>query len=189
MPAEEKTGYAYVPNGDAWEKYRKEGGHGEIKARSVSMQHEGLVQLTGLPSYWWKLTDLLPCMPSTPQLPPAPQFMTPATINDPIPGEAKCCIEGIPDHRLSSQIHHGDLVLEFEEEENEDCSGEDCDECGGEGCKYTPESISASELLEHLLDSYDNNAESFAEARGIERSSVDDLYRDLIVLVGAIRRR
>ena len=158
--------------------------------------------LSGLPSYWWKLTDLAPCMPPTSELNlrsqakvpnfagghPGPSRASGGGDGDGISTELKCCIE-VPDHRLSSQIHSCDLVLEFEEEEDEDCEGEDCGECSGEGCKYTPEPISASELIEHLLDSYDNSAESFAEARGVDRSSVDDLYRDLLVLIGSIRAR
>jgi hypothetical protein len=193
MPAEERTGYVYVPNGDAWERYRKDGGQAEVKPRPVSMQQDNLVQLIGLPNYWWKLTDLLQCPAPAAQADLNVRFEAKVPNFAGGPGarnnEGSKCYAEIPESRLNSVVRHGDLAIEFEEEEDEDCSGEDCESCDGEGCKQTLDPVLASELITHLLDSYDNSADSFAEAHGCDRTIVDDMYRDLLVLISSIRAR
>jgi hypothetical protein len=91
----------------------------------------------------------------------------------------------VPVESFYSSVVPGDLVIVCEAEVDEDCTGEDCESCGGEGCwlEGGENSLSAVDLLRHLLKDYDNNALSFAEYAGVSADSVDDMYRDLLKLV------
>lgn len=165
----------YVPNTAAWERYKNNGGQGEFKARTVSTEQDNLVQLTGMPGYWWKRAELTAS---------TPVIEVPKTV---VIGPF--CVIEVHDDKLSSHICAGDLQIEYEDEEDEDCGGEDCTECSGDGCTTSKGPLSAVDLLKHLLDSYDNCATTFAEENELDASDVDVMYRDLLTLVKNIRHR
>lgn len=178
-----ETGAYYIPNTQAWDRYKNEGGSAELKARTVSSQQDNLAQLTGLPGYWWRVSELVVSIHGV-------AYEVPASIEVPKPKFAHATpmvIIEVPRSKLSADGVDGDLYVEYEEETDEHCLGEDCGHCGGEGCTIAREPLTAVNLLSHLLDDYDNSATSFAEAYSLDAADVDKMYRDLLVLVRAIR--
>lgn len=177
-----EPGAYYIPTIQAWDRYKNNGGSAEFRARTVSTQQDNLVQLSGLPSYWWKVSEL--SVGIAYEVPAKIEIPTPK----PSPSRPTLVIE-VPTQRLQTTVYVGDLNIEYESEEDEDCEGEDCSECSGDGCTSVRESLSARSLLDHLLEDYSHSAASYAEEFGMEASDVDIMYRDLLVLVGAIKVR
>jgi hypothetical protein len=192
MPTEENgsIGSHYLPSVQAWNKYKNEGGQGEYKARAGGTRQDSLVQLAGLPSYWWRLSDLLPCTPPQPAPAPIVKLYTVEDLSTPSKIREPAWRIEVPTREIQSVICVGDLQIEYDDsEEDEDCLGEDCGECDGEGCRVAKLPLTATSLLDHLLEDYGNSAESYAEEHGVDRSDVDSMYRDLLVLVKNLRHQ
>lgn len=177
-------GNHYLPSKSAWEKYTNQGGQAEYRARAVQSQHDQVAELVGIPGYGWRIVDLVPCIPAF----PAPEAAKPPETAPKLtkPTGPICSIE-VSLHSFTTRVQDGDLRVEFEDDDDEDCAGEECETCDGEGCKIEHDPLSAVGLLEHLLDDYSNSAESYAELCEADASYVDDLYRDLLMLLNHMK--
>lgn len=176
----------FMPKPDRWATYCRDGGYGDNVPRAVASDMGIIVLLVGIPTYWWKRTDLTPCVSPV-------ELVVQGTVisaePDPLIHASEMYYVAVPAEDLNGYLDCDDYVLDVPGEEvDEECDGEDCTECGGDGCILTPDSVRAEDLLDYLLDDYDASARSFSEMKEVPLDVVDDIYRDLRLMVQAISK-